>query len=179
MGAVSSLFKGFDPSRFSASIGMLTGVHELFLILVVLFVFLYGLSVGKTRAILSLVAIYAAFVLTATFPFMTIVEGIPGIPSALTRAGVFLAFYVIVSLLLNFAALKNRLSMGELSFAKVLIVSIFQVGLLASALLFLVPREALPKQLAYVYPYFGTAIALFCWSLAGLAILPFLRHGRD
>ena len=77
--------------------------------------------------------------------------------------------------MLSFSALKHRLSMGELAFAKVLLISLFQVCLLTSALAFLLPTEVLPESFDKLYPFFGTQQALFLWAVASLAILPFVR----
>ncbi len=171
---------GLIPS--SARLSVFTGPYQLFIILLLLAVFLYGLSVGRTRAMLSLLAIFVAFVLTTAFPFLDwLSKSTPGwFNSGFLRVLLFALFYLGASFVLSFSALKHRLSMGELAFAKVLLISLFQVCLLASALAFLLPEEVLPQSFNKLYPFFGTQQALFLWAVASLAILPFVkRSGRE
>ncbi len=158
----------------------LTGPQQLFFFLILLFVFLYGMSVGKTRAIVSLLAIFVALVLTIVFPYL------PQLKSALhleyeeylVRMGLFLALYVAVFFVLGKSALKNRLTLGEMAFGHVVVVSILQLGLFAAVLASFVPKNAIPHTLTQVYPYFGTPIALFAWSAISVASLPFLKSRR-
>ena len=171
---------GLIPS--SARLSAFTGPYQLSIILLLLAVFLYGLSVGRTRAMLSLLAIFVAFMLTMAFPFLGLLsESTPDwFNPEFLRVLLFALFYLGASFVLSFSALKHRLSMGELAFAKVLIISLFQVCLLTSALAFLLPVEVLPGNFTELYPFFGTQRALFFWAVASLAILPFVkRSGRE
>src|SRR4030042_4090292 len=132
MDAVLGVFKGFSFSFLPAQIGMLTGTYQLFGLLVVLFVFLYGMSIGKTRATISLLAIFAAYMLTSFFPFWSLLVGLVGESATpFLRAGVFLVAYVLAIVAINMSSLSHRLLVGDTSFLKVFMVRVIQVGLLA------------------------------------------------
>ena len=174
---ISSFFQQAQSGNLQAYVGAFTNVHQLFGLLILLFIFLYGISVGKTKALLSLMSIYGAFMLTVTFPFVPALLSMIGdnVNGALVPALLFINFYIIVSALFNFSSLRHRLSMGELSFGKVLVISIFQVGFLASVLFYLLPVEIIPDSLLSVYSYFGTQQALFFWAVLPLISLPVMK----
>lgn len=167
-------------SLLTKYLGLLTGTYQLFGLLIVLFVFLYGISVGKTRAIISLLGIFAGYTLTSFFPFWNWLIALVGDTIApFARAGVFIVFYVVSVVVLNLSSLSHRLSSGEVSFPKVAVVSIVQVGLLSGILISFVPFDALSGPLDAVRPFLSSPLAIFLWSIAALAILPFVRsHHR-
>jgi hypothetical protein len=173
------LLQKFNLAQISG-VASISGANQLFLLLVLIFIFLYGISVGKTRAVLSLLAMYVAFMLTDAFPYFKDLS--PKLPEQihpdLIQAIAFIVFYIFTSFVLNTSSLKSRLSLGEISFAKVFIISLFQVGFLASILFYLLPKEVLPDNLDAVYTYFGTQGALFIWAIASLIILPFMKNGK-
>lgn len=168
-------------SHLTAKLGALTGPYQLFMMLVLLAVFLYGVSVGKTRALLSLLAIYVAFMLTVLFPYMNGLKNM--IPNeaagALVPAAFFFIFYVAVLITLQSSSLKTRVSLGELSIHKVIIISLIQVGFLGSILVYLLPEGSLPAAVHPVYGLLGTQRALFVWSLIAVGMLPFMKQKRD
>lgn len=161
-------------------LGLLTGTYQLFGLLVVLFVFLYGISVGKTRAIISLLGIFAGYTITSFFPFWDRLVALTGDNMApFARAGVFLVCYVAAVIVLNLSSLSHRLSAGEISFPKVALISIAQAGLLGGILMSFVPPDQLPSSLSILRPFLSSPLALFLWSIAALIILPFVRsHHR-
>lgn len=125
-----SFLQNIDLPSLSGSVNQFTGPQQLFVGLVLLFIFLYGLSVGKTRAVVSLLGIYIAFMLTATFPFMQqLANAIPGNQEGFMMSiGFFLGAYVAVFIVLNHSSLKTKLTIGEMSFWKVVAISVLQVG---------------------------------------------------
>lgn len=175
-----SFLNNIDLPDLSGNISRFTGPQQLFVALALLFIFLYGLSVGKTRAVISLLGIYVAFMLSYTFPFMQQVANvIPGNQEGYMLSIIFfLIAYVGVFLLLNHSALKSKLTIGEMSFWKVLMVSVLQVGFLSAIIMSSIPLGELPTTLQAVYPLFGTVTALFFWALASLAVLPFMKEGK-
>ena len=160
-----------------AAIATFTDVRGLFAILAGIVVFLYGISVGKTRAILSLLSIYVAYALTVLFPSADWVrQFIPEDQRSLVLAGVFVVLYLAVFGVLNMSVLRRRLTLGELSIAKVLLISIVQIALLASVTVSLLPPELVNETLGVVQPYMGSRAALFGWAVFAVLILPFMRE---
>ncbi|WKZ27170.1 MAG: hypothetical protein QY311_00210 [Candidatus Paceibacterota bacterium] len=169
-----------DLSHIGANIQALTGPQELFGIAIVAIIALYGMSVGKTRAIISLLSIYIAFTLASAFPFVGFLERVPFIANTdagIVRAGLFLVAYTGTFFIFHGTSLRSRLSMGEMKLAHVLLISVAQVGFLMSILLWFVPFTALPDHIAALHSYFGTPEAFFVWALLPLGIMPFV-HGH-
>lgn len=181
MDSVRELLSKFDLSQLQGFLGAFTGPQQLFLLLVLLFIFLYGMSVGKTRALVSLLGIYVAYMLTMTFPFMEQLKSVLKTSASLgvVKTGLFLALYLIVFIILNHSSLKSRLSTGEMSLTQVFLVSLFQIGFLVSIIASFLPRELVPANAQQIYPYISTPTALFFWAVASVAILPFMKGGRD
>ena len=109
----------------------------LFVLLGALFVFLYGMTLGKTRAFISLLAIYIAFVFDAVFPYLGELYQISGLPYPMyfLRTGLFLLVYLLICIAMNRSFLKVRFSLKDFSFFGVILVNILQAGLLTSILI--------------------------------------------
>jgi hypothetical protein len=145
----------------------------------VVLVVLYGLSVGRTKAMVSLLAIYVAYMLTVLFPFLSRVQAfVPGPFQVLTAIGVFVVLYVATFLLLSHSVMRFRLSMGEISIPQVVVISVVQIGLLTCIALSLLPPDAGIRIVGRLWPFVGTDIALWGWAAASLAILPFMKARR-
>jgi len=174
-----------DPTKLLANInfaglGNLTGPKELFVMLSLVFIFLYGMSIGKTRALLSLLSIYVALALISLFPFFSLIEA--NAPENLEpyflKAGLFFIFYVGSFAVLSYSSMR-RLTMGELSIGKVLMISILQVGLIGAVIISFLPEDVGGQLFTPVIRFFGTTEALFFWCLGSLAILPMMRQKRN
>lgn len=170
----------FIPVMSFGSISAFMGPKGLFGMLILVFIFLYGMSIGKTRALLSLLSIYVALTLTNLFPFLRELEkqAPANFQPYFVKAGMFLALYIISFIILRSSSLK-RLSMGELSIAKVLLVSVLQVGLIAAVIMSFMPEASGIRLLGPLYRFLGSPMALFVWLLGSLAILPLMKHQRE
>lgn len=139
---------------------------------------LYGLSMGRTRAILSLLSLYVAFVVIQIFPYLDKVGQMldKHFEEYWLKLGVFLAAYVVIFLIFNFSFLRKRMSSSEFSLFGVILISLLQLGFLASIIFSLIPVEMTAKWSFGFYNYFGTPTALFFWAVAPLPVLPFLKQ---
>lgn len=153
----------------------------LFVLLAVVALVLYGLSVGRTKALVSLLAIYVAYMLTVLFPFLPqVIEQLPESMRPMAVAVLFLLFYALTFLLLSHSLMKHRLSLGEISVWQVVLISIVQIGLLISVCISLVPRETGEQLIGPLYRWFGGQRALWAWAVASLFIMPLMkRRSRD
>jgi len=173
LGALRTALQSYD---LQAALATFTDVRGLFAILSGIVVFLYGISVGKTRAIMSLLSIYVAYALTMLFPSAAWVQQfVPESERPLVLAGIFVFLYLAVFGVLNVSVLKRRLTLGEISIMKVLLISIVQIMLLASVTVSLLPTELVNETLGVVQPYLGGKGALFGWAVFAVLILPFMR----
>ncbi len=158
------------------------GPSGLFAILGLIFLLLYGLSLGRTRALISLLGIYIAYAIMSVFPYLDRLHELVKISPELyfTRVGLFLLVYVVVFAVLNNSLVKSRLTIKEASFLSVSIISIMQLGLLVTIITNIVPVSALKisGNLYYVSEYFSTHEALFYWFLAPIIIVSFMKRGK-
>jgi len=173
------VLKSFNLAGFSESVGNLTSPKQLFILLGCVAIFLYGMSIGKTRALMSLLAIYVALTLTNLFPFLdSITDAVPeSLEPYMIKVSLFLVIYVCAFFTLYRSSLK-RLSMGEMGIPKVMLVSLLQVGFTASVVASFIPEAIAENSLRIAYPFIGTPISLFCWSLVSLVILPLMKERR-
>src|SRR3989338_9070209 len=146
------------------------GPSGLFAILGLIFLLLYGLSLGRTRALISLLGIYVAYSIVSVFPYLDRLHEAMRISSELyiTRVGLFLLIYVMVFSVLNRSLVKNRLTLKDASFLSVSIISILQLGLLITIITNTVPVSALKASgnLFGIAEYFSTNETLFYWFMA-------------
>ncbi|MDP2647630.1 MAG: hypothetical protein Q8P35_00055 [Candidatus Yanofskybacteria bacterium] len=176
---VSSL-QALIPANLSADLSAITGPQQLFAMLGALFFFLYGMSVGKTRALISLLAIYVAFELTNIFPYLNqLIAVIPWrIEPYMVQIIMFLVVYLVIFVLLNKSSLHGRLTSHEMAFWQVLIISVLQIGLLGATTTSFAPAEITKALLGPFYAFFASPTALFFWAVGSLAVLPFFRGSR-
>src|SRR3989338_2049677 len=89
---------------------------------------LYGLNLGRTRAVLSLLAIYITFTFEKLFPYMNEIQGIIGGPfdAYWIRISLFMVVYCIVFFILNMSFIRIKLFSIEFSFISVVVISLLQ-----------------------------------------------------
>lgn len=178
---MNKYISNFDLATIS-SFNFNFGPSGLFAILGLIFLLLYGLSLGRTRALISLLGIYIAYAIMSVFPFLDRLHDLIKVSPELyiTRVGLFLFFYVVVFAVLNGSLVKSRLTIRDASFLSVSIISILQLGLLITIITNIVPVSALQisGNLSYLSEYFSTNEALFYWFLAPIVVVSFMRGNK-
>lgn len=158
------------------------GPSGLFIILGLIFLLLYGLSLGRTRALISLLGVYIAYAIMSVFPYLDRLHDLIKISPELyiTRVGLFLFVYVIVFAVLNGSLIKGRLTIKDASFLSVSIISFLQLGLLTTIITNTVPISALKVSgnLSGLAEYFSTNETLFYWFLAPIVIVSFMKGSK-
>src|SRR3989344_2566806 len=153
---------------------------ELFGILVVVGVLLMVLTLGRTRTLISTLAIYVAFALQTIFPFFSWLLKNQSFTNDLPtlRVFVFFALYAIVFGLLNRSILKTRFNLSESSFTAVVVMGLAQLGFIISIILNLAPSfyNISSRLPASILPYIGNQQALFYWALVPILLLVFQRR---
>lgn len=139
---------------------------------------LYGLSLGRTRAVLSLLSLYVAFVVIKLFPYLDKVGQMINrhFEEYWLKIGVFLTAYVLIFLIFNFSFIRKRLASTDFSLFGIILISILQLGFLASIIFSLLPKEIALKWSHGLYDYFATQQALFIWAVVPLPVLLFLKQ---
>ena len=138
---------------------------------------LYGLSLGRTRAVMSLLAVYVAFTFERLFPYFQEIQKMisGGVAEYWVRISYFLAAYILVFVIFNFSFLRKRFSSSEFSLFGILLISLLQLGFVSSVIFSYLPHELALKWSFGFYDYLGTPQALFFWAIAPLPALFFLR----
>lgn len=176
MGTLANLI---DVSRLQQLAGVGDALREprgLFVATVFVVLVLYGLSVGRTKALVSLLSIYVAYTLTVLFPFLDgVAVRMNDQIRPVTAVLVFLSAYIIVFLLLSHSSMRTRMTLGEISMLQVLLISVVQIGLLASIATSLVPPQLAQRAFGSLLPFIAGQRALWLWAAASVAILPVLR----
>jgi len=168
-----------DLSKYSQSLQLPDlGSGGLFALLVLVVILLFALSLGRTRVLISLLAVYVAFTLQAVFPYFAYLQEMLSKDLPTLRVGVFLLLYLITFGLLNRSVLLARFNLSEAAFFSVVFMGIIQLGLLVSIILNLAPsfysiNDKIPKELL---PYIATQRALFYWTLLPLFMLLFAKR---
>ncbi len=176
-----NFFSSFNLSYFS-KLNLNFGPGVLFSGLILVALLLYGLSLGRTRAVVSFLGVYIAYAVYSVFPFWDwLHKAIKFSPALyLTQIGFFLVVYLIVFLVLNKSLVKSRMTIGEASFFAVSIISILQLGLLMTIILNILSIDVVAKIVpAYLARFFITPSAMFYWFVAPIPALLLVRKSHD
>ena len=149
----------------------------IFAILIVVCMLLFVLSIGRTRALVSLLSIYIAFAIQTIFPFFGWLNQFVNQDLSILRVGVLLLSYIVTFVLLNRSVLRGRLGLGDAAFFSVILMGLLQLGLFASMVLNLAPSFEIYVPV-FVRPYLTTQMALFVWFMAPLILIAF-QKSRD
>lgn len=159
---------------YFTSFGLSSNV--LFGVLFLVFLLVWGLSLGRTRSVISLLSIYVAFSLERLFPYFEELKNAAkfSFEEYYLRIGLFLAAFIVVFLVFNYSFIRRKFSSADFSLFSILLIGFFQVGLLASIIASFLPPELTLKLLGPAYSFIGTPEALFLWSVVPIAALLFL-----
>lgn len=170
--------QGVDLSKLVRNINL--EPTTLFVGLVLIFMLIYGLSLGRTKALISLLSIYVALAFDAGFPYLGKLHELLPVSRELytTRLAIFLLVYLTVFAILNNSFAKGRLNLKESSIISVAVISLAQIGLLIAVITNIIPDEIIKKMPQYLSAYFGTKQALFYWIILPIVLLIFLRKNK-
>lgn len=173
-----SVIRGIDFSKIYQ--GLDVGPTTLFVGLVLVFLIMYGLSLGRTKALISLLGIYVALAFDAAFPYLEQLHNLLPVTGEIytTRITVFLSVYLLVFAILNNSFAKGRLTLKESSVISVGVISLAQIGLLIAVITNIIPDEIIEKMPEYLSAYFATKHALFYWIISPIIILIFIRKNK-
>jgi len=175
---VEKYIPNFDLTAISG-LNLNFGPSGLFAVLALIFLLLFGLSLGRTRALVSLLGIYIAYAILSVFPYLERLQEFVKISPELyiTRVVLFLAIYIAVFVILNRSLVKGRLTLKEASFFSVSVISFLQLGLLVTVISNIIPVSAF-KFSDNLSRYFATNEALFFWFLVPLVVVLFMKRGN-
>ncbi len=146
-------------------------------------VFLIGLSLGRSRILLSLICLYIAAFLEPHFIYFDKLREVAfrqaqGKPEFWLHIGLFLIFFIVSLLILNRSALKHSLTLRETSFLPIILIAILEIGFLASLIMAYLPSEISEGLPVWAVKFLDTQNAQFWWALAPLLLLLFMRRKK-
>ena len=173
-----SIIEGIDFFKLSENLNL--GPTTLFVGLALVFLILYGLSLGKTKALISLLGIYVALAFDAAFPYLEQLHGFVGITEEIytTRIVVFMLMYLLTFAILNKSFASKRLTLKDSSIISVSVISLTQIGLLIAVITNIIPDEIIEKMPEYLSAYFASKEALFFWIIIPILMLIFMRKSK-
>ena len=138
---------------------------------------IFGISLGRTKAVISLLSLYVAFAFVGLFPYFDTLESAANLPvdKYWIRMGFFIISYAITFIIFNLSFLRKRLSSVDFNLISILILSVLQLGLAVSIIASFLPEEIARKLFSDFYIYFASSKALFFWAISPLPVLPFLK----
>ena len=171
-----------EAGSFFSNLDWSTPSWDLFIILFFLIAALiYGLSLGRDRIIVILVAIYMALAVVDYAPFAEkLISGTSletfFLFKVISFVAVFLALFFILaqSALLNTFASRN----ASRSWWQTIVFSILQVGLIISITLSFLP-EAFSKELSsFTFKIFATETARFVWIILPIVAMAVIKKPK-
>jgi hypothetical protein len=143
-------------------------------------IFLIGLSLGRSRILLSLICLYVAAFLEPHFIYFDKLRGVmKSRPESWLHLGLFLIFFIVSLVILNRSALKHSLTLWETSFFPIALIAILEIGFSASLIVSYFPSEIGGGLPVWTVKFFGTQNAQFWWALAPFALLLFMKHKKE
>jgi hypothetical protein len=187
MNSIISQFLGYmiDFARYAQKLAGSVGLPKLnygWLIIsfFIFVIFLIGLSLGRSRILLSLPCLYIAAFLEPHFVYFSkLREIIKGEPEFWLHAGLFLVIFIISFGILNRSALKQSLTLRETSFFPIVFIAVLGIGFLASLMVAYLPSEISGDLPAGIIKCFGTKNAQFWWAVAPLIVLLFFKRKKE
>lgn len=172
--------------QFLQSINWATPTWDLFIV-IFLFVaaFLYGLSLGRDRIIVIMVAIYMALAVINTAPFINNLYGkelsINIGQNFAFKVTLFLGVFILLFFLLSRSALTR--TFGETtstgSWWQVILFSFLHVGLLISVVLSFLPPETAEHLLPLTRQVFSSELGKFIWIVSPIVAMILFKNRKD
>lgn len=173
MGKTGGFFKNLDWTNPS---------WDLFIVLFFLIASLiYGLSLGRDRILVILIAIYMALAVVNYAPFAEkLIKGTTLEDFFLIKVLSFAAVFLILFFLLARSALLHTIgakSSGG-SWWQVFVFSILHVGLLISITLSFLPASITQQLSEFTYNVFVTETARFIWIIMPIVVMALVRKPK-
>ena len=159
--------------------GFSFGAEALFVLCALVFILVWGLSLGRTKSVISLLSIYVGFAIATVFPYYQTISTSSPLADEWMRVGLFGVSVVAVFLIFTMSFLRKRLSSGEYNLIGVLVITTLQIGLLISCAASFMPANVVVSYLGSFASFF-VGPALFAWFVAplgGLLLLGYVQKG--
>lgn len=170
-----------STTEFFSNINWAQPSWDLFIILFfVVAGFLYGLSLGRDRIIVILVAVYMALAVVNDAPYIGRLVEEAGLQQLfVVRISTFMTVFIILFFLLSRSALLKTIAGADTAGAwwQVLVFSFLHVGLLTSVTLSFLPDGAANALSPFTRNIFTTEGGKFFWVVAPIVAMIVLKGG--
>jgi hypothetical protein len=171
---------------FLQSINWAAPTWDLFIfIFFIVVAFLYGMSLGRDRIIVIMVAIYMALAVINTAPYLNTLSGkeisINLGQNFAFKVTLFLGVFIILFFLLSRSALSKTFSgsSGAGSWWQVILFSFLHVGLLISVILSFLPAQTAEHLLPITRQIFTSQLGKFLWIVMPIGAMLLLKGGKE
>ncbi|MBI4090127.1 MAG: hypothetical protein HY421_01875 [Candidatus Kerfeldbacteria bacterium] len=165
--------------NFVANVNWAQPSWDLFIVLFFIIAgFLYGLSLGRDRVIVILVAIYMALAVVNTAPYIGNFQADVGIANVFVfRISTFVAVFIALFLLLARSALLRTIASADErgSWWQVMLFSFLHVGLLISIVLSFLPTTAVDKLAPLTRSIFVSEAGRFLWIIGPIVAMVMIK----
>jgi len=144
--------------------------------------FIYGISLGRDRIIVILVAIYMALAIVNYIPFIGAFDANISVNDAFAlRVSVFLGIFILLFFFLSHSALIRTLgrSSSQGGFIQVMIFSFLHVGLLISVTLSFFPADLAEVLSPLTQAIFVSTTAKATWVILPVLMMAVFGRRRD
>lgn len=167
--------------NFVANVNWAQPSWDLFIVLFFIIAgFLYGLSLGRDRVIVILVAIYMALAVINTAPFIGNLQADVGVANVFVfRISAFVAVFIALFLLLARSALLQTIASADTKGAwwQVMLFSFLHVGLLISIVLSFLPATASGHLAPMTRSIFVSEAGRFLWIVGPILAMVLIKGG--
>ena len=171
-----------EAQGFFSTLDWSTPSWDLFIILFFLVASLiYGLSMGRDRAIVVIVSIYMALAVVDYAPFIeNLIKGTAIEQFFIFKITSFLVVFILLFYLLAQSALLNTIASRSAtrSWWQAILFSFLQVGLLISIVLSFLPAEATNVFSDFTKKAFTTEMARFVWIVSPIVLMALIRKPK-
>ncbi len=172
-----------DPQALISQINWQQPSWDIFGILFfVIASFIYGLSLGRDRIILNIISIYISLAITERVPFLLLrpFANIPENQHFIVQIAIFIFILMVLFFLFSRSAFfSSSLRIESATWWHVLLLSIFQVGLLISVSLSFLPSEILQGASPLTQQLFGSGNAQSFWLISAILVSVITRESRE
>lgn len=174
-----------DPNTLLTNAEFSLSWDLLIVVAAIVAIVFYGFTSGKNKILIMLISTYFSFLTVQFLPWKELgayINAGADFPSPTFEIFLFLALIVAFCFLLPSSVLGSGLRFGKTgrsSWYQAVIFAIFEVGLLASAVLSILPVKSLPDLNPLVNQFFLGQMALFIWIILPILGMVLLRKGRS
>jgi len=171
-----------EAQNFFSNLNWSDPSWDLFIILFFLVASLiYGLSMGRDRAIVVIVSIYMALAVVDYVPFVEkLISGSALEELFIFKIVSFLIVFMVLFFLLAQSALLNTIASRSAtkSWWQAILFSFLQIGLLISIVLSFLPEQSLSALSEFTRLMFATETASFIWIILPIVTMVLIRKPR-